>query len=101
MQVSDNILEFVKRSVANWQTKLIERRESLAKVKIRRGIFQGDSFSPLLFVICMIPLTPALQKGKARYTLGGGEKISHLLFMDNLKLYEKSENEIKRLTSLV
>ena len=83
VQVSENILEFVKGSMANWQTELASCRESLAKVNIRRGIFQCNSLSPLLFVICMIPLTHALNKAKARYTLGG-EKINHLLCMDDL-----------------
>ena len=46
----------------------------------------------------MIPLTHVLHKAKARCTLGGGEKINHLLFMDNLKL---SGNEIKGLVSTV
>ena len=100
-QVSDNILEFVKKSMANWQTELTLRGESLAKVNIRREIFQDDSLSPLLFGICMILITHVLRKAKARYTLGGGEKINHLLFMDNLKLYGKSKNEIKRLVSTV
>ena len=49
----------------------------------------------------MILLTHVLRKAKARYTLGGGEKINHLLFMDNLKLHRKSENEIKGLVSTV
>ena len=49
----------------------------------------------------MIPLTHVLHKGKARYTLGGVEKINHLLFIDNLKLYGKSGNEIKGLVSTV
>ena len=101
VQVSDNILKFVKRSMANWQTELTSCGESLAKVNIRRGIFQGDSLSPLLFVICLIPLTHVLHKANERYTLGGGEKINHLLFMDDLKLYGKSENEIKGLVSTV
>ena len=87
--------------MVNWQTALTSCGESLAKVNIRRGIFQGDSSSPLLFVICMIPLTDVLHKAKARYTLGGGEKNNHLLFMDDLKLYGKSENEIKGLVSTV
>ena len=46
VQVSDNILEFVKRSMANWQSELTSRGERLAKVNIRRGINQGDSLSP-------------------------------------------------------
>ena len=49
----------------------------------------------------MIPLTHVLCKAKARYTLGGGEKINNVLFMDDLKLYGKSENEIKELVSAV
>ena len=49
----------------------------------------------------MIPLIHVLRKAKARYTLGGGEKLSHLLFMEDLKLYGKSENEMKGLVSTV
>ena len=48
----------------------------------------------------MILLTHVLCKAKARCTLGG-EKINHLLFMDDLKLYAKNENEIKGLVSTV
>ena len=98
VQVSDNILEFAKRSMANWQ-ELNSCRKCLVKVNIRRGIFQGDSLSPLLFVLCMTPLIHVLRKSKARYTLGGGEKINHLLFMDDLKLHGKSGSEIKGLVS--
>ena len=65
------------------------------KVNIRGLIYQGDSLSPLLFVKCMIPLTHELRKANSRYTLGGGEKISYILSMDDLNLYGKSENEIK------
>ena len=36
VQVSDSILQFGKRSMANWQTKLASCGESLAKVNIRR-----------------------------------------------------------------
>ena len=87
--------------MTNGQTELTSCEESLAKVNIRRGIFQGDSLSPFLLVIRMIPLTRVLCKAKAIYTLGGEEKINHLLFMDDVKLYGKSENEIKGLVSTV
>ena len=73
----------------------------MAKVNVRREIFQGDSLSHLLFVIYIILLTNVLRKGKTRYILEGGEKSNHLLFMDDLKLYRKRENEIKGLASAV
>ena len=49
----------------------------------------------------MILLTLVICKSKARCTLGGGEKINHLLFMDDLKLYGKSESDIKGSVSTV
>ena len=49
----------------------------------------------------MIPLTYLLRKAKKRYSLRERENINHLLFTDDLKLYGKSENEIKRLLPTV
>ena len=75
---------------------------SLGTVKIRRGIFQGDSLSPLLFVLCMVPLSLILRKVKFHY--GSGDKktrINHLLFMDVLKLFEKSNDQIDSLVNAV
>ena len=96
LQMSDNILKFVKRSKTNWKTELTSCGESLATLNIIRLIFQGDSLSPLLFMICMTPLTYVLPQAKARYTLeGGGEKINQHLFIDGLKLHGKSEKDIK------
>ena len=57
--------------------------------------------SPLLFVICMIPLSQILRKLKSGYTLRSGVKLNHLLFMDDLKIFAKSECEINRLISTV
>ena len=99
-RVSDNVVNFIERSMTNWKVQLTSCGETLGLVNIRRGIFQGDSLSPLLFVICMIPLTEVLRKVKMGYTLDG-VKINHLLFMDDLKLFAKNENEIDSLTSTV
>ena len=60
----------------------------LEKLALTGGIFQGDSLSPLLFVVCMIPLTKILRKIKAGYVIKDGNlKVNHLLFMDDLKLF--------------
>ena len=49
----------------------------------------------------MIPLTQILRKVKSGYTLKNGEKLNHLLFMDDLKIFEKSKREKKGLVSTV
>ena len=46
-----NIIGLIKQSMNKWKTNLYADGKLLGSVPIRRGIFQGDSFSPLLFVI--------------------------------------------------
>ena len=70
------------------EKKLIETED----IKIQCGIFQGDSMSPLLFCICLIPLTEPLNRLNTGYEEHTTKtKISHLLYMDDLKLIAKSD----------
>ena len=78
---------------------LCSENSELDEVEIKRGIFQGDSLSPLVYVLVLIPLSLILRKAKAGYEFSESkENINHLLFMDDLRLYSRSE---KRLDSLV
>jgi len=66
-------------------------------IKIRCGIFQGDSLSPLLFCICLIPVTEKLNRLNTGYEEHTTKtKISHLIYMDDLKLIAKSEKELQK-----
>jgi hypothetical protein len=66
-------------------------------IKIQCGIFQGDSLSPLLFCICLIPLTVQLNRLNTGYKGHTTKtKISHLLYVDDLKLSAKSEEELRK-----
>ena len=66
----------------------------LGEVETKQGIFQGDSLSPLLFVLALIPLSFILRKAKAAYKFSKSKgKINHLLFMDDLKLYRRMRKD--------
>ena len=70
--------------------------------KIRQGIFQGGSLSPLLFVVCLLPLTHILRDAARGYHFASkGQKVSHLLFMDDLKLYAINEKSLESLIQTV
>ena len=64
---------------------------------------QGDSLSPLLYVIATIPMTTIFrQTGLGYQTSKSAAKISHLLYkMDDLKLYGKSSDELESLLNAV
>ncbi|CAB4018066.1 Hypothetical predicted protein, partial [Paramuricea clavata] len=101
-KIAANVRTFMESSMENWKTELTSSGESLGNVNIRRGIFQGDSLSPLIFVMCMIALSLILRKEKVWYEARGKElKINHILFMDDLKLFGKNKEQIDSLVKTV
>ena len=100
--VAGNIGGLLSNSMTGWKTQLMGGTEVLGTVDIKRGIFQGDSLSPLLFVMIMIPLSQQLKAANKGYKLKNTDRsISHLLFMDDLKLYARSKSELEELVSVV
>ena len=100
--IAENVRHFFANSVKNWQLTLTANGTNLEEVKVTRGIFKGDSLSPLLFVICMIPLSLVLRKTKAYYEWENKQyRINHLLFMDDSKLFGKTKDQIDSLVQTV
>ena len=103
-KVSPQLINFLKMSMVKWKTMLILNHLNgeikCDNVDINCGIFQGDSLSPLLFCIALIPLTNELNDTKHGYSMPSG-KINHLIYMDDLKLFARDDRELEGLLRTV
>ena len=82
-EISENLRTFLQKSMQQWRLSLTTDREDLGKVNVKRGIFQGDR------------VNACYKWGKKEY------KLNHLLFMDDLKLYAKNEEQTNTLVRTV
>ena len=100
--VAENIKSLLVNSIEKWKVVLCSGNSQLGEVEIKRGIFQGHSLSPLVFVLALIPLSLISRKTRTPYAFSESkEKINHLLFMDDLKLYSRSEKGLDSLVQTV
>ena len=88
--IAENVRSFLEKSMKKWEILLSSNGSELCEVDINIGIFQGDSLSLLL------------RKAKVSYECGRKEfKLNRLLFMDGLKLFGNSEDQIDGLVQTV
>ena len=98
-KITDQVVQFIEKTMKTWSVELTAGGQSLAEVKIQRGIFQGDALSTLLFVM---QLNHILRKCTAGYKLSKSqEKTNHLMHIDDIKPFAKNEKELKTLIQTV
>ncbi|XP_063899231.1 uncharacterized protein LOC135119187 [Helicoverpa armigera] len=104
-KINSKIIDFLHHIMSQWKTTLHlyhnNNTVTTRQICIRKGIYQGDSLSPLWFCLALNPLSNLLHKCRAGYTLKHSTTeettISHLIYMDDIKLYSKTDKEMKHL----
>jgi len=99
--INKRLITLIKNIIQTWKITLsaptCNGRESIGPISIQRGILQGDSFCVKLFTLCLNPIAWYLHTTEG-YTLTHEKKvkITHCLFVDDLKSYHK--NAVKAAT---
>ena len=65
--IAENLRTFLQKNMQQWGLSLTANGEDLGEVNVKREVFQGDSLSPLMFVLSMVPLSLILKKVNACY----------------------------------
>ena len=101
-KVSPVLIHFLRTSMLLWEKNLTLSHVNGILIsngmRIRCGIFQGDSLSPLLFCMALIPLSQLLNSTGYGYKIME-KKINHLFYMDDLKLYAQNDGELVPVSS--
>lgn len=107
-KIDPKLRKFLYHAMNMWKTTVHLNTDTdyiqTGPIKINRGIFQGDSLSALWFCMCLNSLSTILNNTNYGYKIKTKRNIehtvSHLLYMDDIKLYAQSSSQMKVLMSL-
>jgi hypothetical protein len=103
-KIDEVTAKFIIDLMQTWCTKIYLHYKdgtiSTDDIKYGRGIFQGDTLSPLLFCLCLVPITNILRREGHGYKIGN-KKVSNLLYIDDLKIYARNAEHMERCKALI
>jgi hypothetical protein len=107
-KINLDLINFLSHVMTFWRTTLnlsINNNKLKSEpIQIKRGIYQGDSLSPLWFCLVINPLTNLLNSTGYGFNIRLNNttlsKLNHLLYMDDIKLYASKKNHILSLLTI-
>ena len=105
---ADNLASCISSMMDHWRTQMVlpgqTPRAFIRPISIHRGIFQGDSLSPLRFCLSLNPISGELTRTGLGYRCGPPAQVcpvSHLWYMDDMKLFARNDNNLLSMTNVV
>ena len=100
------LLRTIQKLTISWNTRISVRTkngyETSEVIMFKRGLPQGDALCPRLFTLCINPISWMLSAMDGyRISKPIAKHITHLLYVDDLKIYAASEEKLKRLVKKV
>ena len=109
-KIPKTITQFLTYTMKTWRTSIHLTTDNpntdihTEEIKIKRGIFQGDSLSALWFCLSLNPLSKQLNKSPSGFNIKNRtriqHKINHLMYMDDIKLYGATASQITNLIKI-
>ena len=101
-KIPAKIIEAINQLISKWQTELsiptVNGKVRIGEILYRKGVLQGDYLSVILFILSLNPLSFLLNRTdgfKLSKDTVHEKNITHLLFVDDLKLLAPTLNKIK------
>jgi hypothetical protein len=108
-KIDPMIINSLQQSMKKWTTllrvKVNNDQITSDPIRIQRGIYQGESFSPLWFCPALNPLFCLLNRKNYGFGINSNnqemQRLTHLLCMDDIKLYAATDNQLQGLLQLI
>ena len=101
-KIPEKIIKAINQLISKWQTELsiptVNGKVRIVEILYRKGVLQGDYLSVILFILSLNPLSFLLNRTdgfKLSKDTVHEKNITHLLFVDDLKLLAPTLNKIK------
>ena len=100
------LCKVIHKLSASWNTRIsvctAQGEVTSEVITFRRGRPQGDTLCPRLFTLCINPVSWML-KATEGYTLSKpiGKAVTHLLYIDDLKIFATSREKLRRALAAV
>jgi hypothetical protein len=95
----------MKKWTTTLQVKVNNNQVTSDPIRIQQGIYQGDSFSPLWFCLALNPLSYLLNRTNYGFGINSNnqemQRLNHLLYMDDIKLYAATNNQLQEHLQLI